>query len=288
MQVGAEVNVWNDFGGEVPAEVTSSTGSRHAQVHVRFDCSEKCGQNMSFDIDAKGDTHIVTIDKTGDAPKDTLIPIVSEYTTWVYTSANVTNRNDFYRLYLQASANVTVNAYTPDINGNLGNSEDKNRLVYTSVGLYFSQEYSGDGLQRKNVYENYSNTWGDDGFSSSSTEDGANGMFYTYTKTSFVKPNDIIKSMVSVDVSVDNYAVSGASEGSLRFVDIIAYADPTFYIAPDFQYIDSFELNQTEMTESDFLVDGSYPGVSSVPVPATVWLFFSSLIGLFGVRRFNR
>ena len=58
-----------------------------------------------------------------------------------------------------------------------------------------------------------------------------------------------------------------------------AYADPVIRIDPDFEFADQFALNYSIPEITNTLV------MSTVPIPAAVWLFGSGLIGLIGIAR---
>lgn len=60
-----------------------------------------------------------------------------------------------------------------------------------------------------------------------------------------------------------------------------AYADPIITIDPDWEYVEFYELS-FDMVDTYFTHETT---VSSVPIPATIWIFSSAFIGLIGAAR---
>jgi hypothetical protein len=104
----------------------------------------------------------------------------------------------------------------------------------------------------------------------SSTSYGAGDEFVTLSHTlSLISGHDYL-----IELETLAEATAFASDSTAGWARAEAFADPTFSLATGNS---GFSLNH-------FTPEGSAT-VSSVPVPATAWLFGSALIGLVGIKR---
>jgi len=113
-------------------------------------------------------------------------------------------------------------------------------------------------------------------------EGGYNGISIFFPAFGFVSP-------VSGDLTVmDDFGSNNGSEldfgylsGSILFADGSIWSDLTFNLTP---IPDENTLDQAADGIGNPIVGTGY-AVSSVPVPAAIWLFGSGLIGLIGIAR---